>query len=685
MRQALHSRACQMSQCIYTGRIGTKTISDLLGDIRMALQLNRRGFLAGTAGFIALHPFSANAATNQAHLRIMETTDLHVHVFPYDYYADKPRDTVGLARTASLIQAVRDEASNSLLIDNGDFLQGNPMGDYIAYERGMKEGDTHPVIDAMNTLGFDASTLGNHEFNYGLDFLTKSLAGANFPVVCSNITLEMGSDPTKDKTLIPPYVILDHTVTDGDGVEHAIKVGLIGFVPPQVMNWDRRHMEGNVQARDIIECAKAYIPQMKEEGADIVVALSHSGIGAPNAEDGMENASVPLAGLDGVDAILTGHSHLVFPSPAYENFTGADIGAGTLMGTPATMGGFWGSHMGLIDLLLEKDGGEWRVVSAESEARPISRRNDDRSITALVESDSAVLASVQQEHDETLAYVRRAVGKTDAPLHSYFSLVADDPSVQIVSIAQLWYIEQMMKGTEHEGLPILSAAAPFKAGGRGGPEYFTDVPAGDVAIKNVSDLYLYPNTARAVRITGEQVKDWLERSAGMFNQVEPGAEDVVLLNPDFPSYNFDVMDGVEYQIDLSQPSKFDPKGELLNPSAARIVNLTYNGSPLDMKAEFIVATNNYRAGGGGSFPGATPETTVFEGPDTNRDVIVRYIVEQGTISPRADSNWSFAPMKDTTVLFDTGPAAKGYLDQVDIEIEEAGEGPDGFARFRLSL
>ncbi len=652
----------------------------------MSLTLSRRGFLAGTAGFIALHPYSLRASPNQAHLRIMETTDLHVHVFPYDYYADRETDTVGLARTASLIGDIRAEATNSLLLDNGDFLQGNPMGDYIAYERGMKEGDTHPVINAMNTLGFDASTLGNHEFNYGLEFLSKSLAGAGFPVVCANIAKKMGATPREDETLLPPYVIVDREITNGGGTVQPIRIGFIGFVPPQVMNWDRRHLEGNVMARDIIEAARAYVPQMREEGADLIIALSHSGIGAAEHTDGMENASVPLAAVEGIDAILTGHSHLVFPSSTYADFEGVDVEAGTIMGIPGTMGGFWGSHMGLIDLMLEHDGGAWRVVSHSSEARPIYKRNEDRSITPLVESSAAVLASVQKEHDETLEYVRRAVGKTDAPLHSYFALVADDPSVQIVSNAQRWYIEQMMKGTEHEGLPILSAAAPFKAGGRGGPDYYTDVAVGDVAIKNVSDLYLYPNTVRAVRINGATVREWLERSAVMFNQIAPGSQDAILLNPEMPSYNFDVIDGVTYQIDLSQPPRYNKDGEVIAPDAHRIVNLSFDGQPIEDEQEFIVATNNYRAGGGGHFPGAGGDTTVFEGPDTNRDVIVRYIVEKGTINPRADANWTFAPLPDTSVLFETGPAASPHASNVDgVTIEEAGMSDTGFALFRISL
>ena len=324
----------------------------------MPFQLTRRGFLASTAAtsLTLLHPFSARAQAGQAHLRLMETTDLHVHVFPYDYYSDKPVDTVGLSRTASIIKDIRAEATNSLLLDNGDFLQGNPMGDYIAYERGMKEGDEHPVITAMNTVGIEASTLGNHEFNYGLDFLMKSLAKAGYPVVCANIAKTKGATPTEDETLLPPYTILTRTITDGAGEAHPIKIGIIGFVPPQVMNWDRKHLEGNVEARDIVEAARAYVPEMIEKGTDVIIALSHSGIGSANESDMMENASVPLATVEGIDCIMTGHSHLVFPSSTYADFAAVDAEAGTIHGKPAAMAGFWGSHLGLIDLMLERDG-----------------------------------------------------------------------------------------------------------------------------------------------------------------------------------------------------------------------------------------------------------------------------------------------------------------------------------------
>src|SRR5690606_32517800 len=316
---------------------------------------------------------------------------------------------------------------------------------------------------------------------------------------------------------------------------------------------------------------------------------------------------------------------------------------------------------------------------------PISERVDGKT-EPLVESVAAVEDAVRADHEATLAYVRAPVGKTDAHLHSYFALVADDPSVQIVSQAQVWYITDMLKDTEYAELPVLSAAAPFKAGGRGGPDYYTDVPPGDVAIRNVADLYLYPNTVQAVVITGAQVKEWLEMSAGIFNQIEPGGADQPLINPDFPSYNFDVIDGVTYRIDLSQPAKYTSKGELQNAGASRIVDLQFEGAPIDPAARFVVASNNYRAGGGGSFPEIGPDKVVFEAPDTNRDVIVRYIVEQGTINPKADANWNFVPLEGTTVVFETGPRAEAFMAEVEgVAIEAAGEGADGFAKYRITL
>ncbi|AYG65985.1 MULTISPECIES: bifunctional 2',3'-cyclic-nucleotide 2'-phosphodiesterase/3'-nucleotidase [unclassified Rhizobium] len=653
--------------------------------------MSRRSLLQGlsaTAALIVLHPFAARAASNQAHLRLMETTDIHVNVFPYDYYADKPNDTMGLTRTATIIDNIRAEATNSLLIDNGDVLQGNPMGDYMAYQHGMKDGDVHPVIKAMNTLGYSVGTLGNHEFNYGLDFMFKVLAGANFPFVCANLTKgQLASDPTKDDLFFKPYLIQEKKIKDGAGNESSIKIGFIGFVPPQIMLWDIKNLEGKAQTRDIVEAAKAWVPVMKAEGADIVIALSHSGIDGSGPSEKMENASLYVAAVDGIDAVFTGHQHLVFPGPkTWDGVKDADPVKGTLHGKPAVMAGFWGSHLGLIDLLLEKDGKGWKIVDFTSEARPIYHRDDKKKVVADVADKKEVVESAKAEHEATLTYVRTPVGKTSAPLYSYFALVADDPSVQIVSQAQVWYIKEMLKETQYKDLPVLSAAAPFKCGGRNGADYYTDVPAGNIAIKNVADLYLYPNTVQAVVINGAQVKNWLEMSAAMFNQVKPGAKDADLINNSFPSYNFDVIDGVTYQIDLSQPRRFGDDGKVLNADSNRIQNLQFNGKPIDPAQKFVVVTNNYRAGGGGNFPEIAADKVIYQAPDTNRDVIVRYVHDQGTINPTADGNWTFKPLSGTTATFQSSPKAKDFLDQVkSVKIEDAGEGADGFRSYRLVL
>ncbi len=654
-----------------------------------SLSVPRRGFLTGAAAscLVAVHPFAARAAADQVHLRIVETTDLHVNVFPYDYYADKPNDTLGLSRAATIVDGIRAEAANMLLLDNGDIIQGSPMGDYVAFAGGLPEGEVHPIIRAMNSMGYACSTLGNHEFNYGLDFLDRALTGAAFPFVCANLARgALAADPLHDRLYLEPYVILDRALTDGAGQSLPIRIGLIGFVPPQIMTWDAHNLEGRVTTRGIVDAARAWVPRMREEGADLVIALSHSGIAGGGPADRMENASLYLAAVPGIDAILTGHQHLVFPGPKdFQGIAGADTARGTLQGVPAVMAGFWGSHVGLIDLALDHGGGRWRVADFTCEARPIFRR-DGKVAVPLVGDDAAVVAAARPAHEATLAYVRRPVGTTSAPLYSYFALVADDPSVQIVSDAQLWYAAPLLKGTRWEGLPLLSAAAPFKVGGRNGPDYYTDVPAGPIAIRNVADLYLYPNTVTLVAVSGATVREWLERSAGIFRRIAPGVADQALIDPSFPSYNFDVIDGVTYAIDPTQPSRYDGDGRLVAPDAHRIVDLMYGGKPIDAAATFVVVVNNYRAGGGGNFPGVDAGSVILAAPDTNRDVIVRFIHERGTVNPEADGNWRLASVPGTSVVFDSGPGARAHAAAVKgLAIEPVGPAENGFERFRIAL
>jgi 2',3'-cyclic-nucleotide 2'-phosphodiesterase/3'-nucleotidase len=646
----------------------------------MTTSITRRRVLQTGVAAAALTgmPQWAFAAGPVVKLRILETTDLHVNVFPYDYYRDAPDETVGLARTASLVKAARGEARNSLLFDNGDLIQGSPLGDYVAYRQGMKPGDVHPMVAAMNELNYDCGTLGNHEFNYGLDFLRNSLGAAKFPLVCANVV------KTNGETLMKPWLILDREFVDEAGAKQAMKVGVIGFVPPQIVQWDKAHLDGRATTTDIVDAAKKHVPELKKAGAQIVVALCHSGIAGGERKGGEENAALHLAGVDGIDVILTGHQHFVFPGgKEFANIPGVDAQKGTLHGKPAVMAGFWGSHLGLVDLELTREGDDWKVANFRTEARPIYERVD-RKVVAKVGSDAAVAAAAQAGHDATLKYVREPVGTTAVPIHSYYSLVADDASVKLVAEAQAWYVADLLKTTPYKDLPLLSAAAPFKAGGRGGPNYFTEIKPGPLAIKDMADIYIYPNTIRAVKVTGAQVREWLERSAGIYNQIDPakGGEQE-LVNSKFPAYNFDVIAGVQYKIDPTQPSRYDDNGKVVNADAHRIRDLTYNGKPVADDQVFIVATNNYRAGGGGNFPGNDGTTIVLDAPDLTRDAIMRFIVERKEVAPKADGSWSLAVPPNVTMTFTTGPNAAAYQ-PAGIKVEKMGDAPEGFVKYRIA-
>ncbi len=639
--------------------------------------------LAVSALAFPLTPVTANTGSTLK-LRLLETTDIHTNIVNYDYYQDKATDEFGLAKTASLIKKAREEAKNSLLFDNGDLIQGNPLGDYVAKVKPLKDGEIHPVYKAMNLLNYDAGNVGNHEFNFGLDHLNRSLKGSKFPYVNSNVYVDdKDKDPNNDKNYFTPYLILDKTFKDENGKDVKLKVGVIGFVPPQIMVWDKTNLEGKVIAKDMVETAKKFIPEMKAKGADIIVAIPHSGMGPVEGGANLENASYQLSKVEGIDAILFGHSHSVFPGAGFDKIAGVDNVKGTVNGVPAVMPGFWGNHLGVIDLTLQQVNGKWKVVDSVSQARPIYDKPNKK---ALADADQSIVNAVKDDHDHTVEWVRSSVGTTTAPIHSFFALVQDDPSIQIVTNAQKWFVEKNIKGTEYDGIPILSAGAPFKAGGRSGASYYTNIPAGTIAIKNVADLYIYPNTLKAVLVNGATVQEWLERSAGQFNQIDKKkTEEQALINDAFPTYNFDVLDGVTYQIDVTEPSRYDKDGKLVNDKANRIKNLMYNGKKVKPEDKFIVVTNNYRAGGGGNFPGLDGKNIVIDSPDENRQIVIDYILANKTINPSADNNWSFAPISEkVNVTFTTSPDAKAFAEKLT-HIKYLSTLETGFAKYSIDL
>ncbi len=627
------------------------------------------------------HPFAAKAAAGQVHLRLLSTTDLHMQVMPHDYYNDRPAPGTGLAMLAGLIATLRVETANCLLFDVGDVLQGNPLGDHVARARGRRRHRTHPMIAAMNAVGYDAATLGNHDFNYGLDFLLTACAGADFPVVLANIVLKKGAGPLDDSHLFPPYMLLRRQFTDGVGTPVDLKIGVFGVAPPQITDWDGATLEGWVQSRDIVETARAWVPEIRRAGADIVLALAHTGIGAARARPGMENAAVPLAAVRGIDAVLAGHSHLVFPGPEHAGLDKVDALGGTLHGKPAVIGGHGGSHLGVIDLLLDRRRGRWRTLAHLSQARSLSAAASSPDAAA-----GPVLRAVDRAHAETLASIRRPVGRASVPLFSHFAPLGPAPSLRLVAEAKLAYLDHLLGGTGHAGLPALAAVAPFKAGGLGGPQNYIDIAPGALALRHIADLYHYPNALRVVSVTGAEIAEWLERAAGLFHHIAPGGQDQPLIDPNFPSYNFDVLHGLSYLIDVSRPARYDAQGRLANGGARRVRDLSFCGTPVARGDRFLVVTNSYRTSGGGGFPVNFASRIVHAPSTLTRDALADHVRRQKTVAPVSAPIWRLAPCAGATVLFETGPGARAHLGTPGLPpLQDLGDTSLGFARFRVTL
>lgn len=620
-------------------------------------------------------PFPACRETLR--LRILQTTDVHGHLLPFDYYTNQSNRPWGLARLATLIRHARSEvgAANCLLLDNGDFLQGTPLTDLTAQPDQGWSGP-HPVISAMNEIGYDAGTLGNHEFNYGLDWLTETLAKARFPLTCCNVLIRRGTTPTEDKTLLPPYLLLTRQIQDGAGRSHDLRIGLLGLVPPQILTWDHAHLSGRVDVRDMVESARAWVPALRALGADLILLMAHTGIDPGPDRPMMENAARALARLPGIDALLAGHSHKSFPSTDHQGIPGANASDGTLYGTPCLMAGFRGDHLGQLDLTLTRDAKGWRVTGHHARLLP----------AVGASPCPALCRALGTAHRHTIALTAREIGLTKTPLHSYLSLLRDDPILHLVNGAQRRALAAALADGPHAGLPLLSASAPFKTGGRGGPAHFTDIPKGPLRLRHIADLYGFPNTLCGLLVTGAEVRDWLERAAICFNQIIPGLPDQPLLDPTVPGHDFDVIDGLSYAIDLSQPARYDLFGTLINPTARRIRDLRHAGKPVRHDAHFIIATNSYRAHGGGPFAPLAETGLIYSGTRPVRDILADHVAALGQIAMAPRPTWRFAPLRKTTVTVETGPGLRAHpADIAAVNATDLGLTDTGFLRLSLPL
>ena len=425
---------------------------------------------------------SNNNAGATATLAVLETTDLHFNVRSYDYFKLAEDKSYGFERTATLVRAARKEFANTLLVDNGDTIQGTALADYEATINPIPCTQQLSMYKAMGSLGFDAGTLGNHEFNYGLPFLnqvlgggldvdgvdgSKKCAGAGFPVVLANVV----SNKTK-KPLVQPYTLLERTLVaksaDGKDVKLPIKIGVIGFTTPGIMNWDKRYLEGKVTTEGAVEAANKYVPELRAKGADIVVALLHGGLDGAAYSPTMENPGLHLSKVAGIDAMVMGHQHGVFPDtaaiPGFK-LPGVDHKAGTINGVPAVMASSWGKALGVVQLALQWDGTKWVVnkSASKSELRNIQSKNA-AGTTVTVDADPAIAPLIETQHQAAIQYVKTPIGQTDFRMSTLFADVGDPGAIQIVNQAQQAYVAAYIKANlpQYAALPVLSVSAALK-------------------------------------------------------------------------------------------------------------------------------------------------------------------------------------------------------------------------------
>ncbi|MFH9398225.1 bifunctional metallophosphatase/5'-nucleotidase [Streptomyces sp. NPDC017638] len=594
------------------------------------MPLNRRKFLkksAATGAGVAIAGAAAAPAAEAAQehgpgrpghpekrhsLTVMGTTDLHGHVFNWDYfkdaeYSDKAGNAMGLARVATLVKQVRTEKGrrNTLLLDAGDTIQGTPLTYYYAKVDPItaKGGPVHPMARAMNAIGYDAAALGNHEFNYGIETLRKFEDQLDFPLLGANAV-----DARTLRPAFPPYFMKTFHVPGAKPV----KVAVLGLTNPGIAIWDKAYVQGKLAFPGLEEQAAKWVPKLRSMGADVVVVSAHSGTSGTSSYGDqvpyLENAAAEVARkVPGIDAILVGHAHVEIPELKVVN---EKTGRTVVLSEPLC----YAERLTLFDIELVFRKGRWEVESVSASLRDSATVADDPEITRLL----------ADQHKKVVAYVNQVVGRATATLTTVEARYKDAPIIDLITKVQEDVVKAALAGTEYASLPVIAQASPFSR--------TSQIPAGDVTIRDLSSLYVYDNTLVAKLLTGAQVRAYLEYSAEYYVQTAPGAVvDVEKLTNagGRPDYNYDYVSGLSYDIDIAQPA------------GSRIRNLTFQGAPLDDDRQFVLAVNNYRANGGGAFPHVATAKELWAESTEIRTRIAEWVTAKGVLDPKdfASADW----------------------------------------------
>ncbi|MBA2671739.1 MAG: 5'-nucleotidase C-terminal domain-containing protein, partial [Gemmatimonadetes bacterium] len=517
-------------------------------------------------------------------LVLMGTTDVHGWLLPFDYYTGA-ETTNGLSRLVPQIDSIRAaNAGRTVLLDSGDLLQGNPLN---FVHSSVAPGTMHPVALAMNELGYDAAALGNHEFNYGLDHLHTVVEQAAFPFLSANI-FRHGTNE---------HAYMASTIMEREIGGSTVRIGVTSVTPPGVHLWDRNHVEGVLEFRDIISSVRPVVADLRARGAHVVVIAAHSGLEGSSYDveaTGLapENEMAALArAVPGIDVIFLGHTH-------------RELADTTIAGTLILQAKNWAASLAVAEIDLVADGGgRWKVTSRRGSIR-----------TPAPGAGSARLETVlASAHQRTMDYVGRVIGQSTAEWSARTARVEDTPILDLIN-----EVQRSVTGSD------LSAASAFTLTAR--------LPSGPITVADVAGLYVYDNTLKAVRLSGEQLRAYLEKSAEYYLPC-PEARCARVTNPAIPGYNFDVVSGVDYTLDISRPV------------GQRVVQLERDGRPVSPTDSFTLAVNNYRASGAGGFNMIAEAPVVYDRGEGIRELLIREIERRGRISPEAFHirNWRIVP------------------------------------------